>query len=126
MMFRTICAAAGAFLLLTSAAAASDFIHPMDFDGSDAQKQRVITIVKARVKHDYCDGALDMCQATTLRMMEKQALDAFKKASKATNRPIMDRVIKDYCQGAIDMCNYTTIWMMYEQNLKASQKDLEW
>jgi len=85
-------------ILLTSSAAFADFIHPMDFDGSEAQKTRVIEIVKARVRHDYCDKGLDMCQPTTLRMMEDENLQAFKKAPKATNRPVMDRVIKDYCR----------------------------
>ena len=126
MTLRTIHTAAVTFLLWTSPAATADFIHPMDSDGSEAQKQRVIAIVKARVKHDYCDGQIDMCSATTLRMMEQQRLEAFKKASQATKRKIMDRVIKDYCQGAVDMCSYSTIWMMYEQNLKASEKSLEW
>ncbi|MGS0828213.1 hypothetical protein ACVBIO_20720 [Shewanella sp. 0m-8] len=104
----------------------ADFIHPMEFDGSDAQKKRVIEIVKARVKKDYCEGPIDMCQDTTLRMMERQNLDAFKQATAATNRKIMDRVIKDYCAGAVDMCNYSTIMMMYTQNLQASQKKLSW
>ena len=104
----------------------ADFIHPMDFDSSEAQKNRVIQIIKNRVKKDYCEGAIDMCQSTTLRMMEKQNLAAFKQASKAKNRNIMDRVIKDYCLGSVDMCNYTTIIMMYKQNLQASQKELNW
>jgi hypothetical protein len=114
------------FLLITPIYAFADFIHPMDFDGSEAQKTRVIEIIKARVKKDYCEGAIDMCQSTTLRMMEKQNLDAFKKATSATNRKIMDRVIKDYCTGAIDMCAYTTIMMMYNQNLQANEKKLNW
>lgn len=54
-------------------------------------------------------------------MMEKQNLDAFKKASKATDRKIMDRVILDYCYSGIDMCNYQTISMMYDQNFKTSK-----
>lgn len=100
-------------LALIPAIATAGFIHPMDFDGSDAQKQEVIEYIKSRVKHDYCDGQLDMCQAMTLRMMEQQNLNSFKKATKAKNRAIMDRAIKDYCHGGIDMCSYDTIWIMY-------------
>jgi hypothetical protein len=113
-------------LTITPIYAFADFIHPMDFDGSKAQKIRVIEIIKARVKKDYCEGAIDMCQETTLRMMEKQSLDAFKQATAATNRKIMDRVIKDYCKGAVDMCTYSTIMMMYNQNLQASEQKLDW
>ncbi|QJT21672.1 hypothetical protein IBG34_04780 [Aeromonas media] len=117
-----------AILLITTLPllAQAGFIHPMDFDGSEAQKQQVIQYIKERVKHDYCDGQLDMCQATTLRMMEQQNLDSFKKASQAKERAIMDRAIKDYCHGGIDMCSYDTIWMMYRENLKASNEDLSW
>jgi hypothetical protein len=98
----------------------------MDFDGSELQKEVVIKIIKDRVKKDYCESGLDMCQATTLRMMEQENLKSFKKSTKAKNRPIMDRVITDYCSSALDMCNYSTIWMMYQENLKASQRSLSW
>lgn len=106
--------------------ALANFIHPMDFTGSDKDKTEVLNYIKERVKHDYCNSGVDMCQETTLRIMEKQNLDAFKKASKATDRKIMDRVILDYCNSGIDMCNYQTISMMYDQNLKASKQEITW
>ncbi len=113
-------------LILTSHYAVAGFIHPMDFDGSEAQKQEVIDYIKAKVRKDYCDSGIDMCQNTTLRMMESQNLDAFKEATKAQNREVMDRVIKDYCNSGIDMCNYSNILMMYQQNEDAGKKDLSW
>jgi hypothetical protein len=78
------------------------------------------------VKKDYCQGGLDMCQDVTLRMMEQANLEAFKQATQAKNRKIMDRVIKDYCNSVVDMCSYSNIWMMYQENLKASQSSLQW
>lgn len=104
----------------------ADFIHPMEFDGSKVQKNKVIEIIKLRVEKDYCQSGINMCQDTTLRMMEQQNLNAFKEATKVSDRKIMDRVIKDYCQGGINMCNYTTILMMYKKNLEASKKKLNW
>jgi hypothetical protein len=104
----------------------ADFIHPMDFNGSEAQKNRVIEIIKNRVRKDYCDSGLDMCQSTTLRMMETEYLKSFKGASQAKDRKIMDRVIKDYCHSSLDMCNYSNIFMMYKENLKASKGSLNW
>lgn len=106
--------------------AQAGFIHPMDFDGSESQKQEVIQYIKDRVKQDYCDGQLDMCQPSMLRMMEDQNLRSFKKATQATNREIMDKVINDYCDSAVDLCTYDNILMMYNENLKASQKELTW
>ncbi|MCX8582583.1 MULTISPECIES: hypothetical protein [unclassified Gilliamella] len=111
--------------ILFSTAAQAKFIHPMDFDGSDAQKQEVIEYIKDNVKKDYCEQ-IDMCQPSNLRMMEQENLDAFKKATKATNRKIMDQVIKDYCNSGIDMCSYSTILMMYEENNKADKEELSW
>ena len=113
-------------VLILPISALSEFIHPMDFDGSELQKEAIIKTIKDRVKKDYCESGLDMCQATTLRMMERENLRSFKKATKAKNRLIMDRAIFDYCNSALDMCNYSTIWMMYQENLKASQKSLSW
>lgn len=104
----------------------ADFVHPMDFDGSEAQKNRVIKIIKDRVRKDYCESGLDMCQETTLRMMESENLKAFKQATQAKNRKIMNRVIKDYCNSGLDMCNYSTILMMYRENIKASKSSLAW
>lgn len=112
--------------LFISFSANAGFIHPMDFNGSETQKKEVINYIQARVKHDYCNSGLDMCQNTTLRMMENQNLKAFKEASKASNRAVMNRVIKDYCNSGLEMCNYTTILMMYKQNLKAGAKSLAW
>ena len=102
------------------------FIHPMDFDNSQLQSDQVIAYIKARVRHDYCNSGLDMCQNVILNMMEEKNLKAFKEATKATNRNIMDRVIKDYCNSGLDMCNYTTILMMYKKNVQAGGKSLSW
>jgi hypothetical protein len=114
-----------ALIIFNSAVcSAATILNPMDFDGSEAQKKQVIESITATVKKDYCEK-IDMCQESTLRMMEKQNLDAFKEATKATDRKIMNAVIHDYCE-KIDMCNYGTIWMMYKQNSKASNKSLTW
>lgn len=116
----------GFALLLASGSTYAGFIHPLDFDGSEAQKKEVITYIKDRVKADYCDGQINMCQPTTLRMMENENLNAFKKLTKASDRQVLDGVIKDYCQRGLYMCTYTTIEMMYQQNLKANNQELSW
>ncbi|CAH7180740.1 conserved exported hypothetical protein [Vibrio chagasii] len=117
-------------LLILVAFSASDcfaasFIHPLEFDGSKKQQEAVTAYITAKVKQDYCDGIIDMCQATTLRMMETTNLNSFKKLTKATDKPILDRVIQDYC-GALDMCSYNNLELMYNENLKANSKALAW
>ncbi|OOE86662.1 hypothetical protein BZG79_12615 [Salinivibrio sp. MA427] len=102
----------------------AEFIHPLQFDGSKAQQNEVISYIQNRVKKDYCD-TVDMCQETMLRMMEKENLDAFKRLTNAKNPDILDRTIQDYC-GTIDMCTYQMIEMMYNENLNASKQELSW
>ncbi|MCD9481574.1 hypothetical protein GLP37_21925 [Photobacterium phosphoreum] len=112
------------FLCLLASSAQAKFIHPLDFDGSQAQKDEVISYIQARVKKDYC-GTINMCQEVMLRMMEKENLEAFKRLTKAADRSVLDRSIHDYC-GTIDMCTYQMVEMMYNQNLKASKQQLSW
>ncbi|MBD8682336.1 hypothetical protein IFT57_11255 [Pseudomonas sp. CFBP 13719] len=102
----------------------ADFVHPMEFNGTEQQKDQVIQYITETVEKDYC-GKVDMCDASTLRMMEASDLKSFKQAAKAKNREIMDTVIHDYCH-RVDMCSYSNIWMMYQQNLDASTKKLKW
>jgi len=114
------------FIWLLSFEAMAEFVHPMDFDGSEAQKSEVIKYIEQKVRKDYCDSGLDMCNATVLRRMERANLEAFKEAINAENRKIMDRVIKDYCNSGLDMCNYKVILRMYKKNLEASGQSLTW
>ncbi|QHM72495.1 hypothetical protein [Mixta intestinalis] len=116
----------GLATLMFSFASHAAFVHPLDFDGSEAQKAEVIDYIKNRVHQDYCDSALDMCQPTTLRMMEKQNLAAFKSLTSAKNRAVLDNVIDTYCDSSLDMCTYANLDMMYKQNLKASNESLSW
>ncbi|PMH29855.1 hypothetical protein BCU71_16140 [Vibrio lentus] len=111
-------------ILSVSFSAQAGFIHPLDFSGSEAQKNEVITHIQNRVKKDYCQ-TVDMCQESLLRMMEQENLEAFKRLTQAKNRSVLDRAIHDYC-GTVDMCTYQMVEMMYNENLKASQTQLSW
>ena len=114
------------FCLTTSAAfAESKFIHPHDFKGTKEEQQAVTSYIKEKVKKDY--SAIGMDDPLTLRLMEKQNLDAFKKLVKdAKDKQILDLVIEKYCDSMLDMCNYSTIWLMYNQQNSASKQELEW
>lgn len=113
-------------LMLVAGIASADFVHPLDFDGSDAQKEKVISIIKDQTKQTYCESGIDLCQDSTLRMMEENEMKSFKKLLAATDRKVMDKVIATYCKGPVGMCNYSTISMMYDNEMKASKKTLSW
>ncbi|MCQ1060844.1 hypothetical protein LRP52_41420 [Photobacterium sp. ZSDE20] len=110
--------------VLLSFSAQADFLHPLQFDGSEMHQNRVVTYIQERVRKDYCD-TIDLCQEVMLRMMEQENLGAFKRLTNATHTDILDRAIADYC-GAIDMCTYQMIEIMYNENVSASQQQLTW
>lgn len=111
--------------LFSANAAAATFIHPLIFDGSENQRKQVIDYIKSIVHDEYCKK-LDMCTPSTLRMMERSNLKAFKQLTTAKNRKLLDRMIRDYCHSSIRVCSYTSIKMMYAHNLSASEQKLEW
>ena len=114
-----------AITLFTANATAATFVHPMNFDNSKTQRQQVVDYIKSVVNHEYCKK-MDMCTPSTLRMMERSNLKAFKQLTTAKNRKLMDRIIRDYCRNSLRVCSYTTIKMMYAHNLSASKQQLKW
>ena len=98
------------------------FVSPIGFVENETNKEKVIAYIKKQVKEDYSEIGMD--DPATLRMMEKENLDAFKKLTKVSNTTLLKEVIKTYCE--IGMCNYSTILMMYNEQNKASQETLEW
>lgn len=114
------------FLILlfvgTLSAQEMGFVHPLDFKDTEAQRKKVIKYIENNVKETYSNIGMD--NPATLRMMEKEELDAFKKLTKAKNGNLLNKVIKTYCD--IGMCNYTTILMMYDEELEASEESLTW
>lgn len=122
-----------ASLVIVSTSAAADFIHPLEFDNSDVQKNQVIAWIEAKVKKTYCSGPVNMCQESTLRMMEKSEIKAFKGLTEAKDRATLDSVIGAYCNGgprqsptAIDLCSYSNLQMMYKQEIKSKVDKTEW
>jgi hypothetical protein len=101
---------------------AAEFIHPLDFKDTEKERQKVIKYIESVVKETYSKIGMD--DPSTLRMMEKEHLDCFKKLTEVTDRALLDRVIKTYCN--VGMCDYSTIWMMYQEESKASKEKLSW
>lgn len=98
------------------------FVHPLDFRDTEADRDRVLRYIVSNVQETYSKIGMD--NPTTLRMMEKEELKAFKDLTKVSDRALLDRVIKTYCD--IGMCTYSTILMMYNEESKASDEELKW
>jgi hypothetical protein len=109
-------------ILFPLCSTATDLIHPLDFKGAQKERAEVIEQIKVSVNQTYSQIGMD--DPATLRMMEKEELNSFKKLTKVENRKLLDRVIQQYCN--IGMCNYNTILMMYNEQNKASKEELSW
>ncbi|WP_027177825.1 hypothetical protein [Maridesulfovibrio bastinii] len=111
-----------AFLLIATSCLAADFVNPIGFQATEQNKAAVVNYIKQSVKQDcYRVG---MTSESTLRMMEKQDLDAFQKLLSAKAPNTLTRIINQYC--ATGMCNYSTIRMMYDHEMRAKGQSLAW
>lgn len=112
------------FLLFPSFMFSQSYISPIGFEMNDFNKNRVIAFIKSDVKKTYAEIGMD--DPSTLRMMEKENLNAFKEllSLRFKNITLLKRVESTYCD--IGMCNYNTILMMYKEQLKATSEELEW
>lgn len=110
------------FLVFANGILAAELVQPLDFKGTEIEKQRVIAYIEKNVKETYT--AIGMGDPSTLRMMENEELNSFKALMKIENRNLLDSVIRQYC--GIGMCNYSTFLMMYTEQNKASNQKLEW
>ncbi len=108
--------------LTTSFLFAQEFINPLSFTGTEAEKQAVIEYIQKNVKETYT--AIGMGDPSTLRMMENEELKAFKELTKVKNKALLANVIATYCN--IGMCSYSTFLMIYNEQLNASQQSLNW
>jgi len=108
--------------LLSTALFSQSFVSPINFKSNEPNKQKVISFIQKQVKTDFT--AIGMGDPSTLRMMEKENLNAFKELTGVTNTTLLKSVIKTYCD--IGMCNYTTILMMFNEQNKASKETLDW
>ena len=101
---------------------AQEFVSPINFQSTEKNKQKVINFIKEKVKKTYSE--INMNDPSTLKMMEKENLKAFKNLIKAKDIELLKRVIKNYKD--IGMDDYNTLWMMYQEQLKAKEEELQW
>ena len=79
------------FLLIAAPVFAADFVHPLDFKGTEDEKQKVIAYIKENVKETY--SRIGMDSPSTLRMMEQEELDSFKQLMKAENSTFLNSAV---------------------------------
>ena len=101
-----------------------NIFNPIEFTGTEKQKVEVIASIERGVYQTFCVEG-DMCSESTLRMMEKAELKAFKYLTQIdeSTMHLYNGVVQTYCVD-MDMCSYGTIKMMYDSEVKASKETL--
>ncbi|UIJ37104.1 hypothetical protein LWC08_10205 [Desulfobaculum bizertense] len=110
------------FLWICTPVFAANFINPIGFTPNKENKAAVVEFVQQNTRQSAAVVGID--SESTLRMMEQQNLNAFKKLVSAQDKATLKRVIKNCHQIGIN--DYSTIYMMYEQEIKAKSKSLQW
>ena len=98
------------------------FVSPINYVNNETNQKKVISYIQKDVKQTY--SAIGMDDPSTLRMMEKENLNAFIELIEVKNTSLLKKVINTYCE--IGMCNYSTILMMYKEQNKANNETLGW
>ena len=98
------------------------FVSPINYVNNEVNQKKVISYIEKDVRQTY--SSIGMDDPVTLRMMEKENLNAFKELIRVENTSLLQKVIDTYCE--IGMCNYNTILMMYKEQDKANNETLEW
>ncbi|MFJ7311446.1 hypothetical protein ACIQVE_01490 [Pseudomonas sp. NPDC098747] len=109
-----------------SAETAPDFVHPLDFNGSNEQKNLTISTIEKRVEANLCSGPIVFCQKSTIRLTENIELHAFKALTKEKDRAAMDRIIDSQCSSTSKYCSYSLIHMLYINATQSHLDKLTW
>lgn len=98
------------------------FVDPNSYQDTPENRKRVIDYIKLEVKETY--SSIGLGDPVTLRMMEKENLDAFKVLIKVKNKELLKSVIKKYSN--IGVYNYSSYLMMYNAQIDALNTELSW
>lgn len=107
---------------LSLAPTQTKFIHPLDFNGSKGEKDKVISYIEELVENQM--ALIGMESNVVSREMEEAELVAFKKLTKAKDRKLLNNLISQLrYTGNI---SYIVLEQMYDYEISASDKKLEW
>lgn len=99
-----------------------EFINPMDFNGTDKEKEYIIEFIRENTKKSL--DLIGMDSDILKREMEQQQLNSFKELTKAKDRVVMENCIKNLKM--IGNYDYSLLKASYDQETSAKNKELKW
>jgi hypothetical protein len=110
-----------AFLLVTFFMYASEFVHPLDYKGTDAEKEKLHSYIEENIKDELKQIGLN--DSDTLNMEKKEEIRSFNKLRNINDRGLLDKLIKQYSK--VDMCDYSALLSMYNAQKEVNESKQE-
>lgn len=93
------------------------FIHPLEFDGSHDQTEKVLFYIQDDILENHCGPGDESCHSFIITFEREENFNAFMALTKVTNRDYLNRLIQEYCNSEFFKCTYANILKAYEENL---------
>lgn len=93
------------------------FVHPLDFDGSDEQKEKVLAYIQDDILQHHCGPNDDSCHTSVIAIEREENFKAFLELTAVSNQEYLDKLIEEYCHSEFFNCTYENILKAYEENL---------
>lgn len=91
------------------------FVHPLKYDHSDEQTQKVVKYIRKSNIHKYCDRDSDACHPNVLELAKHENFEAFMELTAAEDKEYLNHVITEYCStNEVAKCRYEDILKVYE------------
>lgn len=100
----------------------TEFIHPLDFNGSSKEKDNVIEYIEELVENQM--ALIDMKSNVVTREMEEAELTSFKNLTKAKDRELLDTLIEQL--NFTGNMSYIVLEQMYNYEIASKDEKLEW
>ena len=98
-------------------AQSSEFINPVNFDGSKEQKEQVSLYIHDAVMQKYCDESGEACHPVVINIEQKENFQAFLALASVKNKVYLNKLISEHCDTSLFKCSYDNLLHIYEDNL---------
>lgn len=109
-------------LLAASCVDAQEFVSPVGFIDTQANRQKVMEYIKVQVREDA--SAKGENDPQKIRYYERENLKAFKRLMKVKNTALLEKIIKECCE--IKQCSYLIFFLMYQDEDRSYPETIEW
>lgn len=94
-----------------------EFVHPLEFDGSKEQQEKVLAYIQNDILQNHCGPKDDSCHSAIIAIEREENFKAFLELTAVTNKEYLDKLILEYCHSEFFKCTYENLLKAYEESL---------